>query len=100
MIHVNRAMSPPRTQTLRALARKQELFLHYISHHAPRRVILPTQLCGCNQPPLLSEMHCDYTRMKTLAVTANNYVDDDEEDDDDINDTSCNILSPASMYCI
>lgn len=43
-------------------------------------------------------------------VTTKNYVDDDtdddddiavdDDDDDDINDTSCNILSPASMYCI
>lgn len=41
--------------------------------------------------------------MITHAVTTNNYVDDDtddDDDDDDINDTSCNILSPASMYCI
>lgn len=48
--------------------------------------------------------------MITRVVTTYNYVDDDSEDDDDdaddndddddINDTSCNILSPASMYCI
>lgn len=40
--------------------------------------------------------------MITHAVTTSTYVDDDtdDDDDDDINDTSCNILSPASMYCI
>lgn len=75
-------------------------------------------LAVCNQSLLLSETlkHRDYIRIITRVVTTNNYVDDDTNDDDDdddddnddaddndnddINDTSCNILSPASMYCI
>ena len=46
--------------------------------------------------------------MFTIDSTKVNSDDDDDDDDDDaddndnddINDTSCNILSPASMYCI
>lgn len=47
--------------------------------------------------------HRDYIPIITRAVGTNNNFDDDtdnDNDDDDNNDTFCNILSPASMYCI
>lgn len=64
----------------------------------------------CIQSLLLSERkRHDYIQAIARVVTAYNYVNDDSDDDnddaddsdddDDIN-TSCNILSPASMYCI
>ena len=73
------------------------------------RLHLPSCIatCPCSQRSRSCQKHCDSILKIThlvhpviLLLSDTDEDDDDDDDDDDINDSSRNILSPASLYCI
>lgn len=78
MVSVNTNLETDWCENRTLLLTTSPIMRHHVS-------IQPTQ-------PLLSET----LRFHPIVLL----LSDTEDDDDDINDTSRNILSPASMYCI